>query len=258
MGSRLVGLRGDAGVWRERRMEVAAAWVDGCVEVSKMTETLHRPVVGSRERYPLAADAFLYAAMIYLVVGVLQQGVAYLLSGGDMGTWTPPVWLEAMGALGMPLAVIGGPLLAWRVYGRHLGWRELVAAVVGAVLGAAVFGIVFFALFALTRLVASPIPEEEGPWGMVMVAALAVVAFLAKPVIVAVRDLVGVKEHARRHGLRLAVVVLALIAVIASVFVGGETAELGIFLLLPAVPAAVAAIAMDGWHLRQPKSETVS
>ena len=98
VGSCLVGLRGDAGVWRERRMEVASAWVDGCVEVSKMTETLHRPVVGSRERYPLAADAFLYAAMIYLVVGVLQQGIAYLLSGGDMGTWRPPVWLEAMGA----------------------------------------------------------------------------------------------------------------------------------------------------------------
>ena len=242
-------------------MEVAAAWVDGCVEVSEMTETLHRLVVGSRERYPLAADAFLYAAMIYLVVGVLQQGIAYLLSGGDMGTWTPPVWLEATGALGMPLAVIGGPLLAWRVYGRHLGWRELVAASVGAVLGGAAFGIVFFALFALfalTRLLASPLPEEEGPWGMVIVAALAVVVFLAKPVIVAVRDLVGVKEHARRHGLRLVGVVLALIAVIASVFVGGETAELGIFLLLPAVPAAVAAIAMDWWHLRQPKSETVS
>ena len=259
VGSRLVGLRGDAGVWRERRMEVAAAWVDGCVEVSTMTETLHRPVVGSRERYPLAADAFLYAAMIYLLVGVVQQGIAYLLSGGDLGTWTPPVWLEAIGALGMPLAVIGGPLLAWRAYGRHLGWRELVAAVVGAVLGGAVFGFVFFALFALTRLIPSPVPEEEeGPWGMVIVAALAVVAFLAKPVIVAVRDLAGTKEHARRHWLRLAVVVLALIAVIASVFVGGETAELGIFLLLPAVPAAVAAIAMDWKRVHQHQSETVS
>ena len=237
---------------------MAAAWVDGCVEVSEMTETVQRPVQRSRERYPLAADAFLYAAMIFLVAMVVQEGIAYLLSGGDLGTWTPPVWLEAIGALGMPLAVIGGPLLAWRVYGRHLGWRELVAAAVGAILGGAVFGIVFFALVFLTRLVPSPVPEEEGPWGMVIVTALAVVAFLAKPVIVAVRDLAGIKEHARRHGLRLAVVVLGLIAVIAAVFLGGETAELGMFLLLPAVPAAVAAIAMDWRRVHQHQSETVS
>ena len=236
---------------------MAAAWVDGCVEVSEMTGTLQRPVVASRERYPLAADAFLYAAMIFLVAMVLQEGIAYLLSGGDTGTWTPPVWLEAVGALGMPLAVIGGPLLAWRIYGRPLGWRDLLAAVVGAVLGAAVFGMVFFALVFLTRHIPSPVPEEEGPWGMVIVTALAVVAFLAKPVVVAVRDLTGIKEHARRHGLRLAVVVLGLVAVIASVFVGGETAELGMFLLLPAVPAAVAAIAMDWKHAHQHQSERV-
>ncbi|WP_345205504.1 hypothetical protein [Fodinibacter luteus] len=203
-----------------------------------MTGTLQRPVVASRERAYLAADAFLYAAMIYLVVGVVLEGIAYLFSAGEMG----------LGGLGMPLAVIGGPLLAWRVYGRHLGWRELVAAVVGAILGGAVLGFAFFALFALTRFIPSPVPEEEGPWGKIIIAALAVVAFLTKPVFVAVRDLAGVKEHARRHGLRLAVVVLGLIAIIASVFVGGETAELGIFLLLPAVPAAVAAVAMD-WKM---------
>ncbi len=226
-----------------------------------MTETLHRPVVRSSERYPLAADAFLYAAMILLVAMGLQEGIAYLLSGlsgGDMGTWTPPVWLEAIGALGIPLAVIGGPLLGWRVYDRHLGWRETVAAVVGAVLGGAVFGIVFFALFFLTRLLRGPSPEEEGPWGLVIVAALAVVAFLAKPVLVAVRDLAGVQEHARRHGLRLVVVVLGLIAVIAGMLVGGETAELGMFLLLPAVPAAVAAIAMDWWQGRRHQPDAVS
>lgn len=232
-------------------MEVAAAWVDGCLEVSEMTETLQRPVVVSRERHNLAADAFLYAALIFLVAMLVQEGIASLLSGGELGTWTPPVWLELFGALGMPLAVIGGPLLAWRVYGRHIGWRELVAAVVGAMLGGAVFGIAFFALFFLTRLIPTPVPEEEGPWGMVIVAALAVVAFLARPVIGAVRDLAGLKAHARRHGLRLAVVVLGLLAVIVSMFVGGETAELGMFLLLPAVPAAVAVIVMDWWRAQQ-------
>ena len=89
-----------------------------------MTETLHRPAVASRERHHLAADAFLLAALIFLVVIAVQESTALLLGAGESGTWTSPVWLEAISALGMPLAVIGGPLLAWRLYGRHLGWRH--------------------------------------------------------------------------------------------------------------------------------------
>ena len=222
-----------------------------------MTEILHRPAVASRERHHLAADAFLYSALIFLAVMLATEGIASLLAGGEMGTWTPPAWLEAVAALGMPLAVIGGPLLAWRVYGHHLEWRDLVAAVVGAVLGSAVFGLAFFALVALTRFIPSPVPEEEGPWGMVIIAALAVLAFLANPVVVAIHDLAGAKEHARRHGLRLGIVGLGVVAVIASVFVGGESAELGMFLLLPAVPAAFAVIAMD-WRVEHHQPTTVS
>ena len=86
------------------------------------------------------------------------------------------------------------------------------------------------------------------------VAALAVVAFLAKPVAAAVRDLTGAREHARRHGLRLAIAAVGLVAIIASVFVGGETAELGAFLLLPAVPAVGAVGAMDWWRDNHPST----
>lgn len=215
-----------------------------------MTQTLHRPPVVSRERHNLAADAFLAAAAIFLVVIGTQELLAFLLAGGDMESWTPPVWLEVVGMLGMPLALVGGPLLAWRLYGRHLGWRDVVAGVVGSLLGGAAFGIVFMVVFFLTRLIPVPLPQE-GPWGMVVIATLAVVAFLAKPVIVAVRDLAGAKEHARRHALRLGVLVLGLAAVIVSVVIGGETAELGMFLLLPAFPAAVAIIAMDWWRAQQ-------
>lgn len=214
-----------------------------------MTETLHRPAVASRERHDLAADAFLYAATIFLVAIGVQGLIATLLPSGDLGTW--PVWLEAIGALGVPLAVIGAPMLAWRVYGRHLGWRDLVAAIVGATIGGALFWVAFYALRFLGRLIPGLPPEDEGPWGMAVLLALAVVAFLAKPAAVAVRDLAGVKEHARRHGLRLAILVLGLAAVVASMFLGGETAELGMFLLLPAVPAAVAVIAMDWWRSHQ-------
>ncbi|HRA27893.1 MAG TPA: hypothetical protein PLL68_15690 [Ornithinibacter sp.] len=184
----------------------------------------------------------------------VQEGLALLFSGGDLAGWTPPVWLEVVGALGMPLALIGGPLLAWRVHGRHLQWRDLVAAVVGALLGSAVFGVVMLVLVPLTRLVQGPAMDEQGPWLAGAVAALAVVAFLAKPVAAAVRDLTGAKEHARRHGLRLAIVAVGLVAIIASVFVGGETAELGAFLLLPAVPAVGAVGAMDWWRDNHPST----
>ncbi|KAB7745717.1 hypothetical protein GA707_07395 [Nostocoides sp. F2B08] len=220
-----------------------------------MTETLHRPAVASRERHNLAADAFLYAAMIFLGAMLVQEGIAYLLSGGELGTWTPPVWLEAIGALGMPLAVIGGPLLAWLVYGRHLGWRDLVAYVLGAMVGGALFGVAFIALAFLGRLIPGLPEEDEGPWGMVILVAIAVVAFLAMPVVAAVRDLAGARGHPRRHGLRLGAVVLGLVAVVAAMFVGGETAELGMFLILPAVPAAVAVMAMDWWRVQQHRAD---
>lgn len=215
-----------------------------------MTETLHRPTVVSRERHGLAADAFLAAALIFLVVIGVQELIAYLLAGGDMGSWTPPVWLEAVGMLGMPLALIGGPVLAWRLYGRHLGWRDLAAAVVGAVVGSAVFSMAFTVLVLSTGPINGLFPEE-GPWSLVIVASIAAVAFLAKPVIVAARDLAGAREHPRRHGLRLGILALALAVIVVSVFIGGETAEIGLFLALPAVAAALAVVAMDWWRAQQ-------
>ena len=215
-----------------------------------MTETLHRPPVVSRERHTLAADAFLAAALIFLVVIGAQELIAYLLAGGDMGSWTPPVWLEAVGMLGMPLALIGGPVLAWRLYGRHLGWRDLAAAVVGAVVGAPGFSMAVTGLVLSTGPIKGRFPEE-GPRSLVIVASIAAVAFLAKPVIVAARDLAGAREHPRRHGLRLGILALALAVIVVSVFIGGETAEIGLFLALPAVPAALAVVAMDWWRAQQ-------
>lgn len=220
-----------------------------------MTETLHRPTVVSRERHTLAADAFLAAALTFLVVIGVQELLAYLLAGGDMGTWTPPAWLELVGALGMPLALVGGPLLAWRLYGRHVGWRDLVAAVVGGVVGSALLSLAFMVLFFVLRLLPTPWRNEDAPWDLVIVASIAAIAFLAKPVIVAVRDLAGAREHPRRHGLRLGVLALGLAAIAVTVVIGGETAELGMFLALPAVPAAVAVVAMDWWREQRPAGD---
>ena len=123
-------------------------------------------------------------------------------------------------------------------------------------LGVAALAVALGIIIPLTRLIPIPVPEEEGPWVLVIVAAVAVVAFLAAPVAVAVRDIAGPKEHVRRHLLRLAIVALGLVAIVVSVFIGGETAELGLFMLLPAIPAAGAAFAMH-WrsaHEHQPEA----
>lgn len=221
-----------------------------------MTETLHRPTVVSRERHGLAADAFLAAALIFLVVIGVQELLAYLLAGGDMESWTPPVWLEVVGALGMPLALVGGPLLAWRLYGRHIERRDLVAAVVGGVVGSALTSMAFMVVFFVLRLLPTPWRNEDAPWDIVIVASIAAIAFLARPVIVAVRDLAGPREHPRRHALRLGVLALALAGIAVSVVIGGETAELGMFLALPAVPAAMAVLAMDWWREQQHRGDT--
>ena len=224
-----------------------------------MTETLHRPAVASRERHHLAADAFLLAALIFLVVIAVQESTALLLGAGESGTWTPPVWLEAISALGMPIAVTVARLLAGLVYGRLIGGRDLVAGVVGARVGGAAFSIAMVGIVFLTRFISTAVDDEEGPWGLVVIVTLAVVAFLAGPVAAAVRDLVGPKEHLGRHLLRLAIVALGLVAIVVSVFIGGEVAELGLFMLLPAIPAGGAAFAMH-WrsaHEHRPEAPSI-
>jgi len=222
------------------------------VEVLEVTVNPTRPAVGSRVRHHLAADAFLYAAFICLVAIGVQELLGSLISGGELESLTaPPMWLGLIGALAMPVAVIGGPLLAWRVYGREFGWRELLAAVIGAVAGGAVVAAGFMVLFFIMRLLPSFSPRDEGPWGLVVVATVAVVAFLARPVVAAVRDLVGTRRHPVRDWLRLGALAIGLAAVVVSVVAGGESAELGLFLALPAAAAACAALAMDLSRSRQ-------
>jgi hypothetical protein len=237
-------------------MESSAAWVDGCAEVLTMTTTSERPVVESRARHHLAADAFLYAAFIVLVGFGLQELLWYLISGGDSSVVVPPVWLQLIGALAMPVAVIGGPLLAWWVHGRRFGWRELLAGGVGAVVGGALLSAAFAVLFVVLRLIPSFYPRDDGPWDVVVIATVAVVAFLAQPVIAAVRDLAGAKRHPVRDGLRLGILAIGLAAVVVSVMAGGESAELGLFLALPAAPAACAAVAADMWQSRHNRAGT--
>lgn len=221
-----------------------------------MTETLRPSRLGRREPHHIAADAFLSAALIFLVVIGAQELTAKLLAGREAGTWTPPVWLEAVGMVGVPLALVGGALLAWRVWDRQLGWRYLVPGTVGALVGTVVLSGVLTVVVLVLRLLPMPYRAEEGPWDLVIVASLAAVVFLAGPVVTAVRDLVGPREHPRRHALRLALLALALAAVVATLVIGGEGAELALFLAVPAVPAALAVVGMDGWRARRNRAES--
>jgi UDP-N-acetylmuramyl pentapeptide phosphotransferase/UDP-N-acetylglucosamine-1-phosphate transferase len=101
----------------------------------------------------------------------------------------------------------------------------------------------FFALILLGRIIRSPLPDQEGPWGAVLLVSLVVVAFLAPPVLDSLRDV------ARRSGeLRVVVVRLSTLAIIVAAvtitsLIGGETAEAGMF-MVPVSAASAAAIAV--------------
>lgn len=215
-----------------------------------MTETLQRPVVASGDRYHLAADAFLYAGVIYLAGIGVQLLIAYPMSDGAMDAWVAPIWLELLRATVTPIAVLGAPLLAWRVFGRSLGWRDLLAAVVGAMVGSALAQVAFSVVFFLTLVLPSPFSRDGAPWQFVIIATLVVAALLARPVIAAGRDLTGPKEHLRRDGLRIGAVAVILAVAIVSMFLGGAAAPFGLSLAVPAAGAACAAIAMD-WRSAQ-------
>lgn len=217
-----------------------------------MSETLQRPDVASRDRHPLAADAFLYAAVIFLVGIGIQELIAYLISGNQPESLGPAVWLQLLGMLAMPAAAVGGPLLAWLAHRRLLQGRDLLAAVLGAVIGGLLVGFAFVTLLVMWRFVPGFYPrDEQGPWDLGVVVAVAALAFLAKPVIGAVRDLAGARRHSGRDWLRLVALALTLAAVIVSLVVGGETAELGLFTAPVAAGAACAAVVMDIRQVRQ-------
>lgn len=211
-----------------------------------MSGTLERPVVASRNRYHLAVDAFLFAAVIFLIGIGLQAIAAWVTSGGDPGAAMMPAWVEGLGMLAMLVGVVGGALLAWLVHGRALRGRDLLGAVVGVAVGGVALVVAFFALFSLWRFVPAIVPRDQvGPVDGAIVLAVAVLAFLAKPVIAAIRDLWRDRLHPGRDWLRLGALALVLGAVVVSAVIGGEAAELGAFAVPIAAAAACAVTGMD-------------
>ena len=92
------------------------------------------------------------------------------------------------------------------------------------------------------------VPERFGPVGLIVVVALATLSLLALPVARAVGELAGRRERLVPM-LRLGTLVVLVAATVGSLFIGGETAELGIWLagggLVGGVATYLAARAAD-------------
>lgn len=196
-----------------------------------------------RRNHVAAVDAFLLTGAAGVLLLVLL-GLLFV---------EPSVWSEVLSQLVLVGSVLGGTALAWRLHGHRLTratWASLVLCAVG---GALVAVPVFLALAALGRLVPVPAGLREGPWGAVLIVTLAVVAFLAVPVLDSVREFGRGSVGRKMAGLRLGALVVIIAVIIGTVSMGGEMAEAAIFMAPVAAASAGAIIglaAVNRWRVR--------
>ena len=159
-----------------------------------------------RQRLRMCADAFLLAGLLF----VLTQGALALLAtalGLDEGA--PPDWIGLLSPLLAVAAVVAGAVGSWRLHGRPLSRPAWAGLALGAVLGGPLASAGFMAVAGLSQLVPWPGPRRsEGPWVAVGLLTLVVVAFLALPVVDAVRDLAGARTSVLADRVRLAALLL--------------------------------------------------
>ena len=204
-----------------------------------MLRPVDRPLTAGRESYLVVADAFIISAALFLLF------MAPLMLVFN----EPSMTSQLLGQVAILFSGAGGPLLAWILHANRVRWLTLAGLLLGLVAGGVVVGLVFGVFFFLGRFVVDPLlrllPGDlpEGPWGLVVLATIAVLALLAVPVFSAVRDLAA-RPSRRRVMLalvRLGLVILILAAVIVTVVIGGETAEVGLFMVMFAASGAAGA-----------------
>ena len=208
-----------------------------------MSTTLVRPTV-AHDRHAMAADGFLYSAVLLLAL----MGVEELLLSPPTAADVPyPPWLEFLSAVRLLVPLVVGVLAAWFLHRRTLSWRIAGLALLGLVGAAIVIVAVFAGVGAVSSLL-PVVPERFGPVGLIVVVALATLSLLALPVARAVGELAGRRERLVPM-LRLGTLVVLVAATVGSLFIGGETAELGIWLagggLVGGVATYLAARAAD-------------
>ncbi|MGB7962634.1 MAG: hypothetical protein WCF12_06695 [Propionicimonas sp.] len=207
-----------------------------------MSETQGRENTG--RRLMLCADAFLFSGALFMLTEGLM-GIVVALTGSEVRI---PEWLEFAGIFLILGSLVAGVVTAWRVHGRAWQRNSWIGLLLGVVVGGAAMNLLIMAIATFGRFIPNPVPDE-GPWGLVIVTVVAVVAFLAVPVLDAIRDLTGQRVRVRIDTLRLAAFAVIVALVAATVVVGiqqeSELGEAGLFMVLLAAPAALAVLGMD-------------
>jgi hypothetical protein len=197
--------------------------------------------VVTRERGVLAGDACLLTAAAFgLVMGVLA--LTFAREGEPAGTW-----VSLLSAVLSLVVVILGPLVAWRLHGRHLTGIAVLGAVIGGFVGSNVVGILVMLVFAPLGWLVSQVGGSElaGLILMVVVVGAAFAALMAWLVADGVRDLsLSRRAHLRLDVLRListAVMVVFAIGVWlwTSAHPGDESGEAIIFAMFAGMSAAI-------------------
>jgi hypothetical protein len=208
---------------------------------------------GAMKRLLLAADAFLFAAALVILAIVVLIGINVVTGAlnQEITSATPAALAIQGGSLLLSLVAVGlGSVLAWRLHGRALtpmvGLFMAVGVVAGTPIAFAVFG--GFA-YVLSRI---PIGGDGPPWLAIGVLAAAVIALVIMPLVDAVRDTRGAREHTRLDMLRwVALAIVVAIAVIALPALGamgmgdGELGEAGLFMVPFSLAAAMGVLGGD-------------
>lgn len=178
--------------------------------------------------YLMTVDAFVYAAAALLVLLAVEEAVGALLFTG-VAAESRPEWTQVLGPLALVASIATGAIGAWRVHGRSLHGRAWLGMLIGLAGGSAVLALGFWVLLGVRGLLPRLVAEDSGPWDLITIVVVVTLAFLVPAVVMTFADLRGPRTDVRADRLRLVALGVALLFVAASLVVGGETAEAGIF-----------------------------
>lgn len=207
-------------------------------------------------RILLAADAFLLAGTLDLL---LTAAFALVIALADVNMENAAsslgaVWGSVISVSASVVLLTGGAVAAWLLHRRTFDLASTLSLLAGAVGGLAVSMSLLVSgarLFRMLRLG----PRQGPPWAGIIFLALLTVAFLAIPLIDAVRDLRARRRHVLLDWLRL--VGLAVLAALALVVLpwlgaaqGSEMGEAAVFMVPFAAAAAIGVALADFVQLR--------
>ena len=207
--------------------------------------------VSRREHAELALDACLITAGLFALAASIAFGIVAVFVGVAAPTWLLAV-AQVTGSLLMLAIGILGPYAAWRLHGRHF----TAVAILGALVGAGVAGLVTAGAALLSIPLAwlvSPISTSEfaGPIVLLGITATAFLVGMVWLLVDAARDSRPTRRtHERLDGARLlsalAVVALAVVSTWLTVASpAGEAGEAIIFALVFGISGGAMVVGAD-------------